>query len=120
MRLHLKGKVATPFVEAGNMVFSVPEAHGTFAVQKCGIEIDVQKDIVRNANRILWATDEYARIGNVRLSSVDAPARILRKERRLGVERRQCAQVCAGVCRKSLQQPLGDKFSAVDRGGLRL
>ncbi len=73
VRLHLKGKVATPFVEAGNMVFSVPEAHGTFAVQKCGIEIDVQKDVVRNANRILWATDEYARIGNVRLSSVDAP-----------------------------------------------
>jgi alpha-mannosidase len=28
---------------------------------------------VRGANRTLWAMDEYARIGNVKLQSIDAP-----------------------------------------------
>lgn len=73
VRLFLSGKQATPFVEAGNMIFSVPEASGEYIVEKCGKEIDVEKDIVKNANHILWAMDEYARIGNVKLSSIDAP-----------------------------------------------
>lgn len=73
VRLFLSSKQATPFVEAGNMIFSVPEASGEYIVEKCGKEIDVEKDIVKNANHILWAMDEYARIGNVKLSSIDAP-----------------------------------------------
>lgn len=71
--LRLEAKHATPFVEAGNFVVNVPEAKGDFVVDKCGTEVNVERDIVDDANRILWAMDEYARIGNVRLSSPDAP-----------------------------------------------
>ena len=73
VRLLLENKHATPFVEAGNMLFLVPEAKGDYVVNKCGREINVNTDIVRGANRTLWASDEYARIGNVKLQSVDAP-----------------------------------------------
>lgn len=73
VRLSLKDKRATPFVEAGNMIFSVPEAKGPYVVEKCGREIDVETDIVKDANHILWAMDGYARIGNVKLASIDAP-----------------------------------------------
>ena len=73
VRLSLKNKHATPFVEAGNMLFSVPDAKGEYIVQKCGREINVKTDVVRGANRTLWAMDEYARIGNVKLQSIDAP-----------------------------------------------
>ena len=73
VKLSLFDKQATPFVEAGNMIFFVPQASGDYAVQKCGKEIDVQTDIVRGANKSMWAMDEYARIGNIRLRSIDAP-----------------------------------------------
>ncbi len=73
VRLSLENKHATPIVEAGNMIFSVPKASGRYVVQKCGREIDVQTDIVSGSNRSMWAMDEYARIGNVKLESIDAP-----------------------------------------------
>ncbi len=72
IRLSLFDKQATPFVEAGGLRIS-GDLSGKKKVQICGTEIDVEKDIVKDANQILWAMDEYVKIGNVKLYSYDAP-----------------------------------------------
>lgn len=73
--LYLEEKQATPFVEAGNMCFKVQgqEENCGYFVDKCGLEIDVEKDIVKDSNTALWAMNEYARMGNIKLYSYDAP-----------------------------------------------
>lgn len=73
VKLHLNNKQATPFVEAGNMIFKTSLKGDCYIVQKCGSEIDVKHDIVENANQIMWACDKYSQIDNLRLYSVDAP-----------------------------------------------
>jgi hypothetical protein len=73
--LYIEDKQATPFVEAGNMLFKIQgqEKDCGYFVDKCGLEIDVEKDIVKDSNTALWAMNEYARMGDIRLYSTDAP-----------------------------------------------
>ncbi len=76
-KLHIrfsgKDKIATPLVEAGNFIVKLDGEEKSFAIDRCGLEVDVDRDIVKNANQILWAIDRYARIGNTKLYSIDAP-----------------------------------------------
>ncbi len=73
IKLAGKDKVATPLVECGNLIVKTDSESSDFAVEKCGMEIDVNSDIVKGANQLLFSSDGYARIGNIKLSSLDAP-----------------------------------------------
>lgn len=73
VRLCGRGKQATPLVEGANFIVRVPDASEEYIVDRCGGEIDVDRDMAENANQILWSMNDYARIGNMKLYSVDAP-----------------------------------------------
>ncbi len=76
-KLHIildgKQKVATPLVEAGNLLVYMDGEEERYYVDRCGKEVNVDEDIVKDANQILWSVDHYARIGNRKLYSIDAP-----------------------------------------------
>ncbi len=75
LHILLKGenKAATPLVECANLIVREEGAHGEYVVERCGEEMDVDRDLVRNANQVMWAMDGYARIGETKLYSKDAP-----------------------------------------------
>ena len=45
----------------------------SFFVEQAGVPIDVDHEIVKNANQILWSVDRYAQIDNTILQTYDAP-----------------------------------------------
>ena len=49
------------------------ERGNTFFVEQAGREVNVDTDIVKNGNQVLWAMDGYARIDDIKLCSYDAP-----------------------------------------------
>lgn len=67
-----KGKQANSLVEAGNFIVEL-ERGNTFFVEQAGREVNVDTDIVKNGNQVLWAMDGYARIDDIKLCSYDAP-----------------------------------------------
>ena len=67
------GKDAINLVEAGNFVVDLEDEGKHFLVQQIGQCMDVNKDIIKNSNQILWAMDEYAEIDGIRLYSHSAP-----------------------------------------------
>lgn len=73
--LSITDKQATPFVEAGDMLFKIQgqEKDCGYFVDKCGLEIDVENEIVKDSNTALWAMNDYARMGDIKLYSTDAP-----------------------------------------------
>ena len=75
VELFIEEKQATPFIEAGDMLFKIEgqEKDCGYFVDKSGREINVETDIVKDSNTALWAMNEYARMGNIKLYSTDAP-----------------------------------------------
>lgn len=67
------GKDAVPLLEAGNFVIDTHTEGRRFEVEQGGIMVDVDRNIVKNANRILWSVDKCARIDDVILQTPDAP-----------------------------------------------
>lgn len=74
LKIEVKGndKDAVGYVEAGNIYIDTEESGGYY-IDQIGQEINVETDVVKGSNHILWAADGYARIGNSVLRSFDAP-----------------------------------------------
>ena len=70
--LNCNEKQPTTYVETGNLIIETEE-NGEFIVEQIGNKVDVQKNIIKNANHILWAMDSFAQIGNSTLKSLDCP-----------------------------------------------
>lgn len=66
-------KSAINLVEAGNFIVDLGGDGEMFTVEQIGQPINVNKDIIRNGNQILWSMDNYAEIDGVRLYSESAP-----------------------------------------------
>lgn len=73
VRLALEGKEATQRLEALNMRFAVDTAGERYLVTKTGQEIDPAADVIRGANSVLFACENYAAVDEVAVRSIDAP-----------------------------------------------
>lgn len=73
IRMDGKGKDAINLVEIGNFVVDLGGEGKKFVVEQIGQAVDVNVDLVRNANQLYWAMDSYAQIDDIRLQSLDAP-----------------------------------------------
>lgn len=73
VKLELKGKQASPMLEAGDMVFEAATEGKTWLVTKCGQEINPCTDIVKGGNNLLYSTEKYAAIDDVAVHTIDAP-----------------------------------------------
>lgn len=71
--LDLSYKYASAMLEAGNFIIETMEEGKYFMVEQCGNPINVDTDIVENANQVLWSVDRYAEIDNTVLYTYDAP-----------------------------------------------
>ena len=66
-------KNATAMLEAGNFIVETYEKGEQFIVEQGGNAVNIDTDIVENANQILWSVDRFARIDNTVLYTYDAP-----------------------------------------------
>ena len=66
-------KNATALLEAGNFMIEINEMGKSFFIEQAGIAVNVDHDIIKNANQVLWSVDRYARINNTVLQTYDAP-----------------------------------------------
>lgn len=66
-------KSAINLVEAGNFVIDFEEKGKSFLVEQIGQVVNVNNDIIKNGNQILWAMDNYAEIDGIQLYSNSAP-----------------------------------------------
>lgn len=66
-------KKATAMLEAGNFVIETSEKGERYCVEQGGVLVNVDTDVVENANQILWSVDRYACIDNTALYTYDAP-----------------------------------------------
>ncbi len=68
-----KEKEPTMYAEGGNISFTLNEPLETIRINKSGIEIDPQKDIVKGANTRLFAIDRYAIVNGLRFETIHTP-----------------------------------------------
>lgn len=73
VRLALRGKQASPMLEAGNMVFAFSVPQQELRITKSGMELDPRRDIAEDANVRLFCLDSYAAAGSIALIAYDAP-----------------------------------------------
>lgn len=73
LRVKLIGKQATPYIEGGNLIFETDIPSGRYLVDKSGYVLDCERDIVKNANTKLFAVNEFAQIGHIKIEPVDTP-----------------------------------------------
>ena len=66
-------KQATAMLEAGNFIIETNSVGKHYYIEQAGMEVDIDRDIIPNANQILWSVDRYAKIDNIQLMSYDAP-----------------------------------------------
>ncbi len=60
IRVHLKGKPATPYVESGELVLGLAADRATYRVNKPGCVLDPEKDIARGASHVFYALEHFA------------------------------------------------------------
>ncbi len=73
IELRLHNKQATPFIEAGYLVFDINKAPKHICVNKSGLVLNPQKDICKDANNLMFAVDKFISVDNLRIESQTCP-----------------------------------------------
>jgi len=73
VRVKLNKKQATPYIESGDFYFKTDINQGGCYINKIDCVIDCEKDIVKDANTKLFAINEFAQLGGLRIESPDVP-----------------------------------------------
>ena len=73
VKVSLKNKQASPFIEYGDLYFKTNCVGKKFTVKKIDYELDVIKDVVENANNILYCVSDSAKIDEVEINPIDTP-----------------------------------------------
>jgi hypothetical protein len=60
IRVHLKDKPATPYVESGELVLGLAADRAAYRINKPGCVLDPEKDIARGANHVFYALEHFA------------------------------------------------------------
>lgn len=73
VRVKLNNKVATPYLEAGNLYIRTNCEGKAYYVKKIDSKLNVAKDIRKDANNILYCVSDLAQIDDVEINPIDAP-----------------------------------------------
>lgn len=71
--VEIQQKEPTMYIEGGHLVMNFEREFENVIVQKCGLEINPDTDVVKGANRGLFATDEYIKINDMKINPVHTP-----------------------------------------------
>lgn len=70
VRLRLKDKQETPFIESGSFCIPFAEEHPEYRINKNGVLLDPSKDIVDKANHVYYALENFAAARNGAVGTV--------------------------------------------------
>lgn len=73
LRVELKNKCATPYIEGGNLFIKTDCEGKNYHVKKIDYDLDVSKDIAENANNVMYCVSDEARIDNICVNPIDSP-----------------------------------------------
>jgi hypothetical protein len=66
-------KEPTTYIEGGHFIFNFEKPFEEIIVQKSGIEINPDTDVVLGANRGIFAVDEYVKVNGIKVNPLHTP-----------------------------------------------
>ena len=73
VRVSISEKEPTTYIEGGHLIFGFEKEFDNIAVEKSGVMINPDTDVVKGANRGLFAVDECVLVNNMKIKPIHTP-----------------------------------------------